>query len=72
MKALRSRTQGAEEYYDLQPYYSFKKSGRELQSWQLSEIEKDFLIFDFILFMTVILTFIGTVNTLLIQVHARG
>jgi len=68
----KKQPQDSEEYYDLQPYYSFKKSGRELQSWQLNEIENDFLIFDFILFMTVILTFIGTVNTLLIQVHSRG
>jgi putative ABC transport system permease protein len=68
----RKLPQDAEEYYDLKPFYSFKKSGRELRSWQLNEIENDFLIFDFILFMTVILTFIGTVNTLLIQVHSRG
>ena len=65
-------TQDVKEYYDLNPYYRLKKSGRELRSWQLNEISKDFLIFDFILFMTVILTFIGIVNTLLIQVHSRG
>lgn len=56
----------------LLPYYQFKRSGRTLQSWQLQEINKDFFIFDFILFMTVILAFIGIVNTLLIQVHSRG
>ena len=66
-EGTKKQSQGSEEYYDLQPYYGFKKSGRELQSWQLNEIENDFLIFDFILFMTVILTFIGTVNTLLIR-----
>jgi putative ABC transport system permease protein len=73
-RSARSKvqTQDADEYYDLNPYYSFKKSGRELRSWQLNEIANDFLIFDFILFMTVILTFIGIVNTLLIQVHSRG
>jgi putative ABC transport system permease protein len=63
---------GGEEYYDLKPFYSFRKSGRELRSWQIGEIESDFLIFDFILSMTVVLTFIGIVNTLLIQVHSRG
>ncbi len=58
--------------YSLEPYYYYKKSGRELKYWQLNEIDKDFLIFDFILFMTVILAFIGIVNTLLIQVHSRS
>ena len=58
--------------HSLEPYYEFTRSGRHLQSWQLHEINKDFLIFDFILFMTVVLAFIGIVNTLLIQVHSRG
>ena len=58
--------------HSLEPYYQFKKSGLNQKNWQLREIDKDFLIFDFILFMTVILAFIGIVNTLLIQVHARG
>jgi putative ABC transport system permease protein len=61
-----------EAYVDLKPYYHLNKSGRELRGWQLKEIEKDFFIFDFIIMMTVILAFIGIVNTLLIQVHARG
>ena len=56
----------------LAPFYRFHKSGRTLQNWQLREINRDFLIFDFILVMTVILAFIGIVNTLLIQVHSRG
>jgi putative ABC transport system permease protein len=68
----RKQGEGVEEYYDLKPFYSYSKSGRELRSWQISEIERDFLIFDFILAMTVVLTFIGIVNTLLIQVHSRG
>ncbi len=58
--------------HSLEPYYEFTKSGRGMQHWQLREIDKDFLIFDFILFMTIILAFIGIVNTLLIQVHSRG
>lgn len=43
-----------------------------MRQWQLYEIDKDFLIFDFILLMTIVLAFIGIVNTLLIQVHSRG
>lgn len=56
----------------LYPFYNFKKSGRDLKNWQMIEIDKDFLIFDFILLMTIILACIGIVNTLLIQVHSRG
>ena len=56
----------------LEPYYQFGKSGASQADWQLQEINKDFLIFDFILVMTVILASIGIVNTLLIQVHSRG
>jgi putative ABC transport system permease protein len=58
--------------HSLEPYYQFTRSGRYMQSWQLHEIDKDFLIFDFILFMTIILAFIGIMNTLLIQVHSRS
>jgi putative ABC transport system permease protein len=58
--------------YSLGPYYQFNKSGMRQKNWQLREIDRDFLIFDFILLMTVILAFIGIVNTLLIQVHSRG
>ena len=58
--------------HSLEPYYRLKASGLDTKNWQLREIDKDFLIFDFILFMTVILAFIGIVNTLLIQVHSRG
>jgi len=56
----------------LQPYYRYTKAGRNLQDWQRQEIDKDFLIFDFILIMTVFLACIGIINTLLIQVHSRG
>jgi putative ABC transport system permease protein len=56
----------------LLPHYRYLKSGRLLEIWQLEEIDDDFLIFDFILFMTVVLAFIGILNTLLMQVHSRG
>jgi putative ABC transport system permease protein len=56
----------------LEPYYQLVKSGANQADWQLQEINMDFLIFDFILIMTVILASIGIVNTLLIQVHSRG
>ncbi len=56
----------------LEPYYHFTKAGRNLTHWQQEEIDKDFLIFDFILIMTVFLACIGILNTLLIQVHSRG
>ncbi len=56
----------------LAPYYIFTKAGRDLTNWQQQEIDKDFLIFDFILIMTVFLACIGIINTLLIQVHSRG
>lgn len=58
--------------HKLEPYYIFTKAGRNLTKWQQQEIDKDFLIFDFILIMTVFLACIGIINTLLIQVHSRG
>ena len=47
------------------------KRGRSQGYWQSREIDRDFLIFDFILFGTVILAGIGVANTILIQVRAR-
>lgn len=55
----------------LLPFYQFEKAGRNLKNWQLREIDKDFLIFDFIFSMTVVLSCLGVVNTLLIQVYSR-
>jgi putative ABC transport system permease protein len=60
------------QYHLLEPWYRYTRSGAALTGWKLREIDKDFLIFDFILLMTIILAFIGVVNTLLIQVHNRG
>ena len=55
----------------LQKHYRFMKSGHSVGSWQLNEINRDFLIFDFVLIMTIILAAVGVTNTLLIQVHSR-
>ena len=57
--------------YALQKHYRFMKSGHSVGSWQLNEINRDFLIFDFVLIMTIILAAVGVTNTLLIQVHSR-
>ena len=55
----------------LSPFYYFLKQGRGQGLWQVREIDRDFLIFDFILLMTITLAGIGVANTMLIQVHAR-
>ena len=55
----------------LYPWYVTVKRGRYQAYWQSREIDRDFLIFDFILFGTVILAGIGVANTMLIQVRAR-
>jgi len=56
----------------LAPYYYGPREGRALNHAQKAEIDRDFLIFDFILTMTVLLAAIGVTNNILIQVHARG
>jgi putative ABC transport system permease protein len=58
--------------HSLDPHYRFERSGPRLAYWQMREINNDFLIFDFILVMTIVLAFIGILNTLLIQVHGRS
>ncbi|MCP3867271.1 MAG: ABC transporter permease [Gammaproteobacteria bacterium] len=55
----------------LRPYYHFNKWGREQGHWQKNEINRDFLIFDFILTMTLLLAVVGVANTMFIRVHAR-
>ncbi len=62
-----SRNQEAALY----PWYVTVKRGRYQAYWQSREIDRDFLIFDFILFGTVILAGIGVANAMLIQVRAR-
>lgn len=70
----RKRTTGrlqAEDIHALQPHYQAIKSGQGLGTWQKEEINRDFLIFDFILLMTIILAAVGVSNSMLIEVHAR-
>ena len=55
----------------LYPWYVTVKRGRFQGYWQSREIDRDFLIFDFILLGTVALAGIGVANTMLIQVRAR-
>lgn len=59
-----------EELQALYPYV-LDRRGANQAFWQIREIDRDFLIFDFVLAMTVLLAVIGVTNTLLIQVHAR-
>ncbi len=55
----------------LQPFYHFVRRGARLGEWQTAEIDRDFLIFDFVLFMMVVLATVGVANSILIQVYAR-
>jgi putative ABC transport system permease protein len=55
----------------LYPWYVTVKRGRFQGYWQRREIDRDFLIFDFILLATVVLAGIGVANTMLIQVRSR-
>ncbi len=55
----------------LYPYYFITHDSAREGAAQRSEIDRDFLIFDYILAMTVLLAALGVVNTLLIQVRAR-
>lgn len=58
------------ELQTLYPYV-LDRRGAYQAFWQIQEIDRDFLIFDFVLVMTVLLAAIGVTNTMLIQVHAR-
>lgn len=55
----------------LYPWYVTVKRGRFQSYWQRREIDRDFLIFDFILLGTVVLAGLGVANTMMIQVRAR-
>ncbi len=57
---------------ELKPFYTMTKEGHALKRWQQAEIDRDFLIFDFILAMTIVLAAVGVTNSILIQVHTRG
>jgi len=56
----------------LYPYYLLTHYGAWRGFQRRAEIDRDFLIFDFILLMTIGLAAIGVANTLLIQVHGRN
>lgn len=56
----------------LYPFYLRTSYGPWRSYMQTHEIDRDFLIFDFILVMTVALAGIGVANTMLIQVQARS
>jgi putative ABC transport system permease protein len=68
---------GARFFYDwrwrtaLAPDYRFLGSGDGPGNWQIREIDRDFLIFDFVMLMTIGLAAIGVANALLMQAHAR-
>lgn len=59
-------------YNALYPFYLRTSFGPWGSFRQTVEIDRDFLIFDFILLMTVALAGIGVANTMLIQVQTRG
>jgi len=67
----RTRLVSQDQRDALAPYYVSTRYGIGQGIWQLREIDRDFLIFDFILFMTIGLAAIGVANTMLIQIHAR-
>ena len=52
--------------------YFYANSGRSAVYFRVREIDKDFLIFDFVLAMTVLLAVIGIINALFIQVQSRN
>jgi putative ABC transport system permease protein len=55
----------------LAPDYRFLGLGESPGRWQVREIDRDFLIFDFVMLMTIALAAIGVANAMLMQVHAR-
>ena len=60
-----------DQIHTFAPFYDRRLPGRWVGVWQRREIDRDFLIFDFILAMTVLLAGIGVANAMLIQVRAR-
>ena len=55
----------------LLPYYQPTFNSASLGYAQIREIDRDFLIFDFILAMTILLATVGVVNSMLVQVRSR-
>lgn len=52
--------------------YQRQLPGRQIAYWQRCEIDRDFLIFDFILVTTVVLAGIGVADAMFIHVRARA
>ncbi len=65
---LMTNTQAA----PLLPYYRPSSHSLYLGWQQVSEIDRDFLIFDYILAMTILLASIGVVNSMLVQARTRS
>jgi putative ABC transport system permease protein len=62
--AIRSVSRSTSTYHFL--------GSRGSNDYRIREIDRDFLIFDFVMLMTILLAAVGVTNTLLIQVHARS
>ncbi|MCP5141672.1 MAG: ABC transporter permease [Gammaproteobacteria bacterium] len=56
----------------LLPYYRPSHHSVGLTYAQIYEIDRDFLIFDYILVMTVLLAVVGVVNSMLVQLRSRA
>ena len=67
----RARPPNQVEQRALGKFYTHSRQGYRQGAWQLREIDRDFLIFDVVLLMTVVLAVLGVANTMVIQVHAR-
>lgn len=73
--AVRRRGAGVPDAADIRaiwPHYAEARRGEGLATWQIAEIDRDFLIFDLILGATLVLAAVGVANGMLIQVHARS
>jgi len=60
-----------DQHNSISSVYRWVQKGRRQGRSRVGEIDRDFLIFDFILAMTVALAAIGVANSMLIQVDAR-
>ena len=67
----RTRGPNNAHRHALNTWFQYVARGATERSGRVREIDRDFLIFDFILAMTAVLAAIGVANNMLIQVHAR-
>ena len=58
-------------YLTFAPDYRFLKNGDGLGQWQYQEINRDFLIFDFIIILAGLLAVLGVANNMMVQAQAR-